>query len=196
MPLLRPPHHHQGVHLGGQFLNFSLPGGGGVADGIEDAGLGKAGFDFLDPGCELGAALGRLGHHDQFLEFGQRRHLLSGGDHVAPPLGVAQEPPHLRVVRVPDDEGGGSLAGPTPDDGLHPGDPGTGGVDDPAARILQLPAFLGRDAVGPDNHQPVGNHLPGVKNGDAPFPEEFQHLRVVDQRAVGEDPPLVLIDGF
>ncbi len=191
-----PPHHHQGLRLPGQFLDLGLAGGGGIADGIENLRLGKPGRNFLDPGLELGLALGGLGHHDQLVQVRQVRHIPGGGHHVAPGLGVAQQAPDLRMVGVPHDQGGAPFGGPAPDDGLDLGHPGTGGVDDAPAGLLQQAPFLGRDAVGPDHYQSRRDLFPGLQNRNPPFPQQFQDLGVMDQRSIGVNLGLVFVDGL
>ena len=190
------PHHHQGLGLAGQILDLRLAGGGGVADGVKDAGLRKAGLDFRHPGFEQGFTLGGLGHHDEVAEFRQGRHILGAHHHVAPALGVAQQALHLRVVGVADDEGGVALGGPTPDDGLHLGHPGAGGVDDAGPLALQLPPLLGRDAVGPDHHQAFRHRLPRLEHRNPPLPQQIQHLGIVNQGTVGIDLGLAFVDGL
>ncbi len=190
------PHHHQGLSLPGQFLDLGLAGGGGVADGIENLRLGKPGGNLLDPGLKLGLALGGLGHHDQLVKVRQVGHILGGGYYVTPFLGVAQQAPNLRVVGVPHDQSGEPFGGPAPDDGLDLGYPGAGGIDDTPAGLLQQAPFLGRDAVGPDNHQSLRHFFPGLQDRDPPFPQQFQDLGVMDQGPIGVNPGLVFVDGL
>ncbi len=84
-------HHHQGLRLAGQFLDLRLAEGGGVADGVEDAGPGEAGLNFLHPLLEMGLALGGLGHHDELVQLRQAPPLPRARHHEAPPPGVAQQ---------------------------------------------------------------------------------------------------------
>ena len=157
---------------------------------------GKAGLDLRHPGLEQGLALGGLGHHDGLSQFRQSRHILGAHHHVAPALGVSHQALHLRVVGVADDESGVALGGPTSNNGLHLGHPGTGGVNDPRRPALQLAPILGRDAVGPDYHQALRRRLPRLKHRNPPLFQEFQHLGIVNQRAVGIDLGLAFVDGL
>ena len=141
-------------------------------------------------------ALGGLGHHDQLVQVRQVRHIPGGGHHVAPGLGVAHQAPDLRMVGVPHDQGGAPFGGPAPDDGLDLGHPGTGGVDDAPAGLLQQAPFLGRDAVGPDHYQSRRDLFPGLQNRNPPFPQQFQDLGVMDQRSIGVNLGLVFVDGL
>jgi hypothetical protein len=115
---------------------------------------------------------------------------------VTPCLGVAQQAPDFRMIGVPHDQSGEPFGGPAPDDGLNLGYPGAGGIDDAPASLLQQAPFLGRDAVGPDYYQPRRHFFPGLQNGDSPFPQQFQDLGVMDQRAIGVNLGLVFVDGL
>ena len=125
----------------------------------------------MDRGLELGLALGGLSHHDQRVQVRQVRHILGGGHHVAPVFRVAQQAPDFGMVGVPHNQGGAPFGGPAPDDGLDLGHPGTGGVDNAPAGLLQQAPFLERNAVGPDHYQSRRNFFPGLENGNPPFPQ-------------------------
>ena len=144
---------------------------------------------------EMLLALGGLGHHDDLVKIRQRRHSLGRRHHEAPPPGVAHEPAHLRVIGVPHNDGGETLVGPPPDNGLDPGHPDAGGVDDAGAGSLKVPALLGGDAVSPDNHQARLRDLPFLQDPDAPLFQEVHHLGVVNQGAIGVDFGVVFMDG-
>jgi hypothetical protein len=118
---------------------------------------------------EMFLVLGGLGHHDDLVKLRQRRHFLLCSDHKTPPLGMAHEAPHLRVVGVPHNDGGIALVRPAADNGLDPGHPDTGGVDDADPGGLQVFTLPGRNAVGPDHHESRCRDLPLLEDIDAPF---------------------------
>ena len=189
-------HHHHGLHLGRQALDFGLALFGGVADRIEDLVMGDFGRRPGLDGLVEARVLGGLGHDDGLFEDGQLPELLQGGRHVAPVAGIALEADDLGVVPVPDDDRGVALGRVLANDGLHADDPGAGGVDDVEAGGAQPLLGLGGDAVGADQNRAGPRRGDSVADRDALLLEEFEHLGIVNQGAVGADGPLLFVRGF
>ena len=130
IPAVKPSDHHQAVHLPGQLPDFLLAFMGGVADGIEDLQSGIAALQGLHHLLKQGFVLGGLGHDDHPFQIRQVLELLETGDDDPPVPRVTQEPDDLRVVLVPDDDGGVALLEVSFDNGLDFDNPRAGGVDD------------------------------------------------------------------
>ena len=111
-------------------------------------------------------------------------------------LRVTQKPDDLGVILVPDDDGGVALLGVAFDNGLDFDDPGTGGVDDLEAGLLEFFKFLGRNAVGPDDHRSWFFSGRVAQNGNPFFLQHPQDLGIVDQGAVGVNGVLMAVGGL
>ncbi len=109
---------------------------------------------------------------------------------------MSHKSPHLRVVGVPDNDGGKALFGPAADNGLDPGHPDAGGVNDAGAGGFQGVTLLRGNAVSPDNHKPFTRNLPFLEDPDAPFLQQLHHLGIVNQGPIGINIGVVFVDGL
>jgi len=180
-------------------LDFTLPFFCGIADRVEDDGVGKAGFYGSHEVHEDVRVLRGLRDHADLFQFRQAPDVLQAVDGRPSAVGVAQQAADFRVLFIADDEDGVIPGCVLPDDGLNVSHLRTGGIDNFQALVANGFSLLRGNSVGANHERgarPAGrNPLQAADGYDAPLSQQFDGLRVVDQGTVGVDRFRPLVPG-
>ena len=110
---------------------------------------------------------------------------------------IANDPDHLRVIRITGDDDVASLSRCAFGEMLYASDEWTSGVDHFRRSPFEIVLHLRRDAVGTNHGNRVAvSFIRRIDGGDALGAKPFHFLRVVDQRAERANGPGALVDRF
>jgi len=192
-------HDNHGIHFLRQGFDLALPSLRGVADRIEDDGVGKARLDRRDDAAVFIHALGGLGDDAHLVQGRQPVDIFHGAQQKSLPEGISQQSVHLGMAGIANDEDGVIPDGMLFDNGLDTPDLGTGGIDNLEVFFPEQLSILGGNAVGANDDagrfRAGGDFLDGGNGNDPPFSQQFHGLGVVDQGPVGIDGLLALVLG-